>query len=349
MRDYMSNLVRSPMEQFAVRVIVPTPGFLPVDMSLTNRSLAMLTSLALRLLVFYPAVIGHWLLKQPMINKSVQALSSSTGKVDQVEGRMYAGTLQAHVHPWMGTRLVDNRWDVRTRMVNEVVWTTIRSQLGRGKKGVEMVLSPLRRIFFDVLAWNCGGLVPMRFTPTRHLRVNRAMSFGVFLAMNAYGVRKHKEKMLSLLFPGDRPLWLSPLLVVLERVSYMFRPISLSVRLFANMAAGHRLLHILGGFVEKLRFHPEGTYKLLSLLPAAVVLAVILLESGVRALQRYVFLVLLSIYFRDRRDLHLGRKEEEDSTRRARQRQRETKEKNSRRVGYTLLCLCTPKERQDFR
>ena len=278
----MTYLMASPMEQFAVRVYVPTPRFLPGDMSLTNRSFAMLLSLRLFSVLFFPTGVRNRLLQKSR------------------RGRGQEGSYARNTN-----RLVDSRGERRLGILQEAVVGTLRSQLGKG--GVEQVLTPMTVLFVVLLRWNRGGLIPMRFTPTRHLRVNRALRRGAFLGMNLYGRAKHKGSLLSLLFPGDRPLWLSPLLVALETVSYLFRPISLSVRLFANMAAGHRLMHILGGFVEKLRFHPDRVFKLLSLLPRRVVLAVILLECGVRRLQRYVFLVLLSIYFRDVRDLHLGR------------------------------------------
>ena len=114
--------------------------------------------------------------------------------------------------------------------------------------------------------------------------------------MAIIGFKENGISFLKLFVPKGGPIWLIPLIVVIEFISYLLRTFSLSIRLFANMMAGHTLLHILASFT--LGFIEAG-YTIASVIPFIIILAVVVLELGIAFLQAYVFLILLSIYLND--------------------------------------------------
>lgn len=102
--------------------------------------------------------------------------------------------------------------------------------------------------FLMILACNLAGMIPYSFTVTSHLIVTFCMALATFIGLNAIGIMKNRTHFLSLFFPPGAPIALAPLLVFIELVSYVFRVLSLSIRLFANLMSGHTLLKILSGF-----------------------------------------------------------------------------------------------------
>lgn len=158
-------------------------------------------------------------------------------------------------------------------------------------------------IFLWILANNLIGMVPYSFTTTAHFLVTFTLSFSIFIGITLIGFETHGLHFWSFLFPPGAPLSLAPLLVVLEFVSYSFRAISLGVRLFANMMAGHTLVKILAGFgwsMTKKSFF----LAFLGMLPYMIVFALMGLEIGVAFLQAYVFTILCTIYLNDAIHLH---------------------------------------------
>ena len=146
-------------------------------------------------------------------------------------------------------------------------------------------------------------MIPYSFTSTSHLAITMSLSFSFFVGVTLVGFARHGLHFFSLFLPPGAPLALAPLLVVLELVSYSFRGISLGVRLFANMMAGHTLVKILCGFSWTML----GRGILLtigSFIPFGVVVALTGLEFMVGVLQAYVFCVLLCIYLNDAENLH---------------------------------------------
>lgn len=178
------------------------------------------------------------------------------------------------------------------------LWNLVRTQTKALEKR-NQILTALLSPFFLVFFRNRRGLIPYSFTATRQLRVTLYISFGIFWGFTFYGVSKHKRQFLRHFFPGERPTRIAPLLVPLEGISYWFRPISLAVRLFANMVTGHRLLKILCGFTWQLFTSKRVFLRILRIIARRGVMRVYLLESVVRALQAYVFLILLCIYYSD--------------------------------------------------
>jgi F-type H+-transporting ATPase subunit a len=158
-------------------------------------------------------------------------------------------------------------------------------------------LAPFLGAFFIyILTSNLIGLVPFSFAITAQLAVTLSMALTVNIGFFILGFYKNKITFLKLFVPSGVPSGVLPLIVVIEVVSYLLRTFSLSVRLFANIMAGHTLLHILASFV--VRFITNESY-VLAALPGALVLAVTALEFAIAFLQAYVFLVLCSIYYND--------------------------------------------------
>lgn len=159
-------------------------------------------------------------------------------------------------------------------------------------------------LFTFVLTLNIIGLVPYSFTVTSHLIVTFALALTTFIGINIICASKHGRNMFSLFLPSGSSLVLALLLVPIEIVSYIFRPISLSVRLFANMMAGHTLLKVIVGFAWTMMLTGNGLLLLGHLIPLIVLIALMFLETGVAIIQAYVFTILVCIYLNDAINLH---------------------------------------------
>jgi len=152
-------------------------------------------------------------------------------------------------------------------------------------------------LFMFVLTLNMLGMLPYSFTVTSHIIVTFALAAFIFLAVTAIGFWKHGVKFLKFFVPSGVPFVMLPLLVVIEVISYLTRPISLSVRLFANMMAGHTMLKVFGAFVVALGL--LGGWAAL-----AFMVAFTGLEILVAFLQAYVFAILTCIYLNDALHMH---------------------------------------------
>jgi len=138
---------------------------------------------------------------------------------------------------------------------------------------------------------------------TSHLCVTFALAFAIFIGINIIGIKTHGSHMLTLFLPSGTPLALSFLLIPIELVSYFFRVISLSVRLFANMMAGHTLLKVILGFVWTIAAAGE-TFYLINLIPLIILMILSVLELGVAIIQAYIFSILTCIYLKDAFEVH---------------------------------------------
>jgi ATP synthase subunit 6 len=154
-----------------------------------------------------------------------------------------------------------------------------------------------------VLCANVSGLVPYSFTTTSHLVVTLSLALIVFGGVNVLSVQAHGSHVLSSFHPNGTSLGLALLLVPIEVVSFLFKPLSLGVRLFANMMAGHTLLKVIGGFAWAI-IRGGGMLFVAHLLPLAVLVLLIGLELGVALIQAYVFTILTCIYLHDGIHLH---------------------------------------------
>ena len=158
-------------------------------------------------------------------------------------------------------------------------------------------------LFLFILLVNLIGLIPYSFTITSHLIVTFAMSFSIFIGVNIIGFQIHKSDMLSLFIPANTSFGLALLLVPIEFVSYIFKPISLGVRLFANLMAGHTLLKVIVGFSWSMLLL-EDLLSFFHIVPLLVLVILMGLELGVAMIQAYVFTILTCIYLNDSINLH---------------------------------------------
>ncbi|MEJ1157815.1 F0F1 ATP synthase subunit A [Prosthecomicrobium sp. N25] len=191
--------------------------------------------------------------------------------------------------------LVPSRGQSVAEMAYEFVAGTLRSAAGNeGMRFFPLVFS----LFMFVLVANLFGMVPYFFTVTSHIIVTFAMAMLVILTVVVYGIYRHGLHFFGLFVPHGVPGALIPLVTAIEVISFLSRPISLSVRLFANMLAGHITLKVFAGFVFSL-----GTLGGLgivgSVLPLAMTVALTGLEFLVAFLQAYVFTVLTCMYLND--------------------------------------------------
>jgi len=182
----------------------------------------------------------------------------------------------------------------------EFIADTIRNTIGEGG----MQFFPLVfSLFMFILISNMVGLIPYNFTVASHIIVTATLALLVFITVLVYGFWKNGLHFLNLFVPKGIPWWLLPLIVFIELLSFLSRPVSHSLRLFANMLAGHITLKVFAGFVTML-----GGVGFLgwvgAALPLALTVALTALEFLVAFLQAYVFAILTCIYLNDA--LHPG-------------------------------------------
>jgi F-type H+-transporting ATPase subunit a len=185
--------------------------------------------------------------------------------------------------------LVPGRVQALAELGYEFVANMVRDNVGdAGKKYFPFVLT----LFVFILFCNVLGLVPYSFTPTSHIIVTFAMAAVVFVGVTVIGFIRHGAHFLSLFVPKGVPFVLLLLLVPIEIISYFVRPFSLSIRLFANMLAGHTMLKVFGGFVVMLGI--IGGWA-----PLAFIVVFTGLELLIAFLQAYVFAILTCLYLND--------------------------------------------------
>lgn len=199
-----------------------------------------------------------------------------------------------------GRGLVPGRWQSAAEMTYEFVAKTLRDSAGSdGMRFFPFVFS----LFMFILVANLWGMFPYFFTVTSHIIITATMALAVILLVIFYGLRRHKLGFFKLFVPSGVPGVLLPFIVVIEVLSFISRPISLSIRLFANMLAGHITLKVFAGFVVALG--SAGFVGILgAILPLLAIVALTALEFLVAALQAYVFAILTSLYLNDA--LHPG-------------------------------------------
>ena len=185
----------------------------------------------------------------------------------------------------------------RIQSVGEIMFQFVAGMVKEnvGKEGIKY-FPFIFTLFMFILFGNVLGLLPYSFTFTSHIVVNAALSVFIFVAVTIIGFARHGLHYLRLFCPEGTPLPVAIVLVPIEIMSYFIRPVSLSLRLFANMLAGHVLLKVLAGFVFSLG--------IFGFVPFIAVLAVTLLEMMVALIQAYVFALLSTIYLNDAVHLH---------------------------------------------
>jgi ATP synthase subunit 6 len=189
-----------------------------------------------------------------------------------------------------------NRWQTLLEMFYQVILNVVKENAG--EKGIKF-FPLIFTTFMLILGCNVLGMIPYSFTVTSHVIVTFTTALAIFAGMNILGILKHRKHFLSLFFPPGAPVALAPLLVLIEFVSYVFRVLSLSIRLFANLMSGHTLLKILASF----SWGVVSIYGIF-VLPIVIIFIVTGLEMAIAFLQAYIFAVLLCIYLNDAFNLH---------------------------------------------
>ena len=197
--------------------------------------------------------------------------------------------------------IIPNRWQIVVGIIYKMILSMISDNIS-GKKG-QLFFPLVFSVFFYVASLNLIGLVPYSFTLTSHLIVTFALAIAIFLGINIICVRIHGLEFFSLFFPAGTSLLLGLLLVPIEVISYVFRPISLGIRLFANMMAGPTLLKVIAGFAWSL-MGCTGILFLMHYVPLLILLPLFGLELAVGLIQAFVFSVLTCIYLNDAVNLH---------------------------------------------
>jgi F-type H+-transporting ATPase subunit a len=191
--------------------------------------------------------------------------------------------------------LVPSRFQSAAEISYEFVATTLRSTAGtEGMKFFPLVFS----LFMFILVLNVMGIIPYTFTVTSHIIITVALALLVFFTVIVYGFWRNGLRFFKLFVPSGIPIYILPLVTFIEVLSFLSRPVSHSVRLFANMLAGHITLKVFGGFVTML-----GALGFLgwlgAVLPLGLTVALTALELLVAFLQAYVFAILTCIYLND--------------------------------------------------
>lgn len=193
----------------------------------------------------------------------------------------------------------------RLQMVSEMLYEFVADMVETNSgKGGRPFFPYVFSIFLFILFGNFLGMIPYGFTFTSHIIATFTMAVIIVVAVTIIGLVKHGLHFFRLFFPEGTPLFVAPLLVPVEILSYLSRMVSLSVRLFANMVAGHAMLKIFAGFAVILA--TSASFKLipLAILPFVVNIAITGFEFLVASLQAYVFTVLTCIYLNDALNLH---------------------------------------------
>jgi F-type H+-transporting ATPase subunit a len=182
-------------------------------------------------------------------------------------------------------KVVPSRWQSAAELTYEFVAKTLRDSAGNeGMRFFPFVFS----LFMFILVANLWGMFPYFFTVTSHIIITAAMALAVILLVIGYGLYRHKLHFFKLFVPSGVPKVLLPFITLIEVLSFISRPLSLSIRLFANMLAGHITLKVFAGFVVALG--SAGFVGILgAVLPLAATVALTALEFLVAVLQAYVF------------------------------------------------------------
>jgi len=198
----------------------------------------------------------------------------------------FAGTKRKAIVPTKIQLLTELSYTLISKMISDTAGS-------KAKPYFPFVFS----LFMFVLFCNMLGMLPYSFTVTSHIIVTFALAAIIFVGVTIIGFVNHGIKYLKLFIPSGVPLFLLPLIVIIEIISYLSRPVSLSVRLFANMMAGHTMLKVFGGFVISLGI--IGGW-----LPLSFTVALTGLEILIAFLQAYVFAILTCIYLNDALNLN---------------------------------------------
>lgn len=257
------SIMLSPLEQFQILALVPIKIF-GFDFSITNALLINILALLL-----FSGTLYFFSSNKNCLNKS-------------------------------SFFFIPNPWQVVFESIYEIVSQLVFDLVS---KRSDSYFPFITIIFSFILFNNLIGLVPYSFTITSHLIITFTLSFSIFIGLNIICYQRHNIHMFSLFLPANTTFFLALLLVPIEFVSYIAKPISLGVRLFINLMAGHSLLKVIVGFAWSMMLL-EGLQSLSFLIPLLVLTLLMGLELGVALIQTYVFVTLTCIYLNESEVLH---------------------------------------------
>ena len=191
-------------------------------------------------------------------------------------------------------KLVPTRLQLSGELFYNLITDTVNQNVGvKGKKFVPLIFT----LFMFIMVCNLFGMIPYGFAVTSHISITFALAMMVFLLVTLLGFILHGFHFFSLFLPAGTPWWLAPLMVLIELFAYLARPVSLSLRLAANMVAGHVLLKVIAGFIVSMAFY-------LKIFPIPFISVLIGFEIFVAILQAYIFTILSCVYLNDAINLH---------------------------------------------
>lgn len=210
------------------------------------------------------------------------------------------GLVYLYIFTYIKTKFIPTRFQQIFEMVFNITIELTYSSIGKaGKYFVSLIFI----IFFFILLCNLIGMVPYSFIVTSHLIITFTLALTIYIGFNLIGIKKHKLNFLNLLLPSGASIALVPILVPIELVSYIFRVISLPVRLFANMMAGHTLLKVIAGFAWTM-LNVNSFIFIAHFIPLIIIVLLVGLEIAVALIQAYVFTILTCMYINDALNLH---------------------------------------------
>ena len=204
---------------------------------------------------------------------------------------------------YLGSRkqaLIPGRFQSLVEMSYEFVANMVKENAGKGSQAYFPFIFTL---FMFILFGNLLGMIPYSYTFTSQIAVTFTLAAIIFVGVTIIAILKHGFKFFTYFFPSGVPIGLAPLLIPIEIISYFIRPISLSVRLFANMLAGHTMMKVFAGLIIMMG-SAGGVLKAGAVLPLLAVIGLTGLEFLVAALQAYVFSILTCMYLHDAIHLH---------------------------------------------
>jgi len=205
-----------------------------------------------------------------------------------------------HLYGNNESNLIPSKWSISLESSYASLSSMVREQIGSTN---EIYLPFIYSLFFFILFGNLISNIPYSFAVTASGVVSLGLSISIFIGVTILALSIHGIKFFAFFIPAGTPLALVPLLVLIELVSYLARSVSLGVRLFANIVAGHTLLKILSTYLYKL-FSGSLIVAVITLIPFTIFLALIGLELAVSLIQAFVFTLLVCSYLRDAIELH---------------------------------------------
>lgn len=197
--------------------------------------------------------------------------------------------------------IIPTFWQSIVENIYEFIYFLIEEQIGtNGYKYFNFIIT----LFLFILCCNLLGMIPYSFTATSHIVITFGLSIAIFIGVTTIGIVSHGFHFFSLFAPAGVPMWLLPLIIAIELISYMTRSLSLGIRLTANMFAGHTLLKIISTFIWKMIRAKTLFMTLIVGAPILLLIALTGLEVVIAILQAYVFTVLTCSYLNDSINLH---------------------------------------------